>query len=232
MERFQYRVWDSEEKVMIVGEEVYKRFQEYVENARYVVMECVGYQDKKGNLIFEGDYIAETWHNVKGVCSYTIKEILYHEKRRHLGERYRKRRVVYHDRWQNDGFDREMIYDLSHYDYGKKYEIIGNKYENPDAVENFRPNYKEVTQSTGWFDKNGQEIYEYHALLLPNGAHRVVEYNTKYQTNPKKFFLRRFEDAWSYRYVENLLTEEFAKQCEIITHTFLDEEKKKVKAIS
>jgi len=225
MERFIFRAWDLREKVMIAHEEIMKDFAKFTAEHRYVLMQSAQSYDQKGTLLFEGDFIAYVNHLVDNVPSYEIEELIYNDQYMFLGERTVKRRISYHDRWQNESHYPDLISTLNPRILQDRYIKIGNKYENPNCVDEFRINPMEMCEQTAFVDKNGNSIYEYHVLFLPNGTHRVVQRNRKYSShlNEGDFYLRRYEDRWKHGREYDLLTQEVASQCEITTHTFLDE---------
>ena len=135
-----FRVWDTEQEIWIEDDFHIDRDgnivrfdndgREWVEptsQKRYILMLYTGLQDKHGKEIYEGDIVFNHWTNING---------------RELGQRwvvkYGTHSVEGHDYYSNEaaGF---------YYDHGGdtyniislpgEVEIIGNRWENPELME-------------------------------------------------------------------------------------------------
>jgi len=136
-DRFRFRAWDKEEKDMIYqveklydgnlsaypaqsfGELFELKMQddnfEDTEELRYIVMQCTGLKDKNGKLIFEGDIFEK-----KDSFGMDLVIVEWASDMWHL------RSTLFPSLSPGN-------YRLEY--YAEKLKIIGNKYENPELLE-------------------------------------------------------------------------------------------------
>ena len=118
-DRFKFRAWNLEKGIMHYNAEdtydgisnnsiAHSNFSAVLEDNEYVVMQCTGIKDVKGNIIYEGDILKV----INGsVCGMKVKGTVVVE-------------------WNGTGWNiNNWEYDDTH-----SYEIIGNIYENKELL--------------------------------------------------------------------------------------------------
>lgn len=117
MDRFKFRFWDKETQTMqkIPMVELRHRISldKIFADDRVIFMQCTGLKDKNGNLIYEGDIISDDYDNTLVEWSETNCQFLVVE--------------------ENDGIKTCYTFEQL-----QSLEIIGNIYENPELIEDFR----------------------------------------------------------------------------------------------
>lgn len=110
-DRFRFRVWDKEKKLMYPSWSVWKTYFGDMETWSLVLMQSTGLRDKNGALIYEGDVIRGNLFD------------------RHLPT---KGEVVYDT--ENACFANKNLAGLTFLFKINKIEVIGNVHDNPDLI--------------------------------------------------------------------------------------------------
>lgn len=132
MDRFLFRAWIKDEKIMIPNKEdceymlisdsraknpfaVVYDFDEYLNDEAYVLMQCTGLLDIKGNLIYEGDIVIDNERKTKAVVKFERGTFIL------CSDAYDDSYITF--------IDCEVIDDTV-----TDIEKIGNIYKNPDLI--------------------------------------------------------------------------------------------------
>ena len=129
-DRFKFRAWDETEKNMVYFEGIFYNKKPYTEGSSFPqyescphyhklsdLMQCTGFNDKNGKLIYEGDIVKFNYDTdeIKAVVSWDDKDLVgfYLNTTDYFKDKY----VTDYDFYKND------------------YEVIGNIHENPELLE-------------------------------------------------------------------------------------------------
>ena len=123
-DRFKFRAWNLEKGIMHYDvEDTYdgisnnaiqhSNFSAVLEDNEYIVMQCTGFKDRNGKLIYEGDVVGFGSENEDiGIIEWDNDEC----------------RFIVDEKFNNS------ISDFSNW-YGNELEIIGNIYQNPELLK-------------------------------------------------------------------------------------------------
>lgn len=121
--RFKFRCWDDYNREMLDLQEQDVNPYNVCDFTQNNIMQCTGFKDKNGKLIYEGDIISvkiktQDFYNVEEYYSENYKgEIIFEEGRVAIRIINTKKQPI------------------SLYYYAKGCEVIGNVYENPELLE-------------------------------------------------------------------------------------------------
>lgn len=136
MREIKFRAWDGEnmnsefiivDTAWMMNKEVgcpvnagFKNMQEQAEN--WIIMQYTGLKDKNGKEIYEGDILNTNTFRAKAVTPYIVEEALPFIK------------LVNAKGWAYDNGDYYEGGNIMSHEW-KKFEVIGNIYENKDLLE-------------------------------------------------------------------------------------------------
>lgn len=132
LDRFRFRIWDTEKKELIYDAENaydYMRpcsggkiieadcFGDVLANKMYIVEQCTGLKDKNGRLIYEGDVVKITGDVMTIPLKYMERSF----------------KVI----WADIGFCFEMLDENDGLGFCEcfEYEVVGNIHVNPELLE-------------------------------------------------------------------------------------------------
>ena len=110
-DRFLFRAWDKEIKSMVSDAEFFPFFTigDINIDDKYILMQCTGIKDVKGNLIYEGDILKVVNGSINGIGLSDKWEV----------------------KWVGNGWNiSQWSFDCTH-----SYEVIGNIYQNKELLE-------------------------------------------------------------------------------------------------
>ena len=111
-DRFRFRAWNKSLKIMLHNFEflnTYTTLGKVAKDEEFVLMQCTGIKDVKGNLIYEGDILKVVNGSINGIGLSDKWEV----------------------KWVGNGWNiSQWSFDCTH-----SYEVIGNIYENKELLE-------------------------------------------------------------------------------------------------
>ena len=149
--RFNFRVLDRENKCFSTGllltrKGVLKEVDfetgtiTTVDQINYEIMQSTGMVDKNGKEIFEGDIIKSDFLGI-GIIKYS--------------ENLKRFTVINPNYADEEDYCSDMTWDDFVEEFNKnQYEVVGNIYENPELLEEFRKKLKEFEKKLEIFMKN------------------------------------------------------------------------------